>query len=126
MGLVCAWLPIVAPRAAIAPNPPCRLVVGGARIVLSLALEAGMDPITLIVAVGAASRLRESASATVKDAYEGLKGLVRNRFTGRHDGQLVLARHAEAPKVWEGRLVAELAAVGAPIATPIWWQLHRP
>jgi hypothetical protein len=75
-----------------------------------------MDPITLIVtalAAGAASGFKESASAAVMDAYEGLKGLVRKRFAGRRDGELVLARHAEAPKAWEGPLAAELAAVGA-------------
>jgi hypothetical protein len=75
-----------------------------------------MDPISLIVtalAVGAASGFKESASAAVMDAYEGLKGLVRKHFAGRRDGGLVLARYAEAPKAWQGPLAAELAAVGA-------------
>lgn len=75
-----------------------------------------MDPITLIItalAAGAASGFRETASAAVMDAYEGLKGLVRKRLSGRRDGDLVLARHAEAPKAWEGPLAAELEAAGA-------------
>jgi len=75
-----------------------------------------MDPITLIVtalAAGAAAGFRQSASTAVMDAYEGLKGLVRKRFAGRRDGDLVLARHAESPEAWEAPLAAELAAAGA-------------
>jgi hypothetical protein len=75
-----------------------------------------MDPITLIVmalSAGAASGLKDAASATVMDAYEALRGLVRKRLAGRRDGELVLARHAEAPEAWDGPLSAELAAAGA-------------
>ena len=76
----------------------------------------GMDPVTLILtalAAGAALGVKDTASAAVKDAYEGLKALVKNRFTGRRDGELVLARYEEAPDSWEGPLAAELTGVGA-------------
>src|SRR5215471_12817493 len=75
-----------------------------------------MDPVTLIVmalAAGAALGVKDTASAAVKDAYEGLKALVKKRFAGRGDGELVLARYQEAPQTWEGPLAAELTAAGA-------------
>jgi hypothetical protein len=46
-----------------------------------------MDPITLIVAAlaaGAAAGLKDTASTAIKDAYSGLKSLIRSRF-GHHD-----------------------------------------
>jgi RIP homotypic interaction motif len=75
-----------------------------------------MDPVTLIVtalAAGAALGLKDSASAAVKDAYSSLKTLVKKRLAGRQDGELVLARHENAPETWEGPLAAELMAAGA-------------
>jgi hypothetical protein len=75
-----------------------------------------MDPITLIVtalATGAASAVQDGASAAVKDAYGRLRALVRKRFVGRGDGELVLARHEGAPQTWEAPLAAELSAAGA-------------
>jgi hypothetical protein len=75
-----------------------------------------MDPVTLILtalAAGAALGVKDTASSAVKDAYNGLKALVKRRFGGRTDGELVLARYEEAPETWKGRLAAELAAVGA-------------
>ena len=75
-----------------------------------------MDPITLIVtalAAGAGSGLTDTAAAAVHDAYLSLKALARRRLGSRADGELVLARHAEAPKTWEGPLAAELSAAGA-------------
>src|SRR5215831_8660041 len=75
-----------------------------------------MDPVTLILtalAAGAALGVKDTASAAVKDAYQGLKALVKKRFAGRRDGELVLSRYAEAPDTWQGPLAAELTAVGA-------------
>jgi hypothetical protein len=75
-----------------------------------------MDPVTLIVtalAAGAALGLKDTASAAVTDAYEWLKALTAKRLAGRTDGELMLARHAEAPAAWEASLTAELAAAGA-------------
>jgi len=75
-----------------------------------------MDPVTLILtalAAGAALGVKDTASAAVKDAYEGLKTLVRKRFAGRRDGELVLARYEEAPDTWKDPLTAELTEAGA-------------
>lgn len=75
-----------------------------------------MDPITLIVtalATGAGSGLTDTAAAAVHDAYLSLKAFARRRLGSRADGELVLARHAEAPRTWEGPLAAELSAAGA-------------
>jgi hypothetical protein len=75
-----------------------------------------MDPITLIVtalAAGAALGLKESASSAVRDAYAGLKALVRSRLAGRPDAEVVLSRHEEAPETWQASLMAELSEAGA-------------
>ena len=76
----------------------------------------GVDPVTLVVtalAAGGALGLKDTASAAVQDAYGSLKVLVTRRLAGQRDGELVLARHEEAPRAWEGPLVAELTAAGA-------------
>lgn len=75
-----------------------------------------MDPITLIVtalAAGAALGLKDSASSAVKDAYAGLRALVRKKLAGRPDAEVVLARHEKAPETWQAPLMAELAESGA-------------
>jgi hypothetical protein len=75
-----------------------------------------MDPVTLIaaaLAAGAAAGLQGAASSAVKDAYNGLWGLVRRRLVGRPGGELVLARHEQDPQVWDKPLAAGLAAAGA-------------
>jgi RIP homotypic interaction motif len=75
-----------------------------------------MDPITLIVtalAAGAGVGVKDTASAAIKDAYAGLKGLVKRRLGGRPDAELVVARHEEAPQTWEAPLAAELRGAGA-------------
>jgi hypothetical protein len=75
-----------------------------------------MDPVTLIVtalAAGAALGVKDAASSAVKDAYGALKALVKKRLAGRPDGELVLARHEQAPGTWQTPLEAELTAAGA-------------
>jgi hypothetical protein len=75
-----------------------------------------MDPITLIVtalAAGAALGAQDTVSAMVKDAYAGLKVLVKRRLGGRPDAELVLAGHEQAPETWQAPLMAELAETGA-------------
>jgi hypothetical protein len=76
----------------------------------------GMDPITLIVtalAAGAALGVRDTASATVKDAYAGLKALVKKRLGGGPGAELVVAKHEQVPETWQAPLMAELAEAGA-------------
>ena len=75
-----------------------------------------MDPITLIVTAlvaGAALGAQDTVSAMVKDAYAGLKALVKKRLGGGPGAELVLARHEQAPETWQAPLMAELAKTGA-------------
>jgi hypothetical protein len=75
-----------------------------------------LDPITLIVtalAAGVALGVTDTASSAVKDAYAGLKALVRKRFAGRPDAELVLTEHEKAPEIWQAPLMAELVAAAA-------------
>src|SRR5512135_837468 len=75
-----------------------------------------MDPITLsltALAAGAAAGGKDIAAAAVKDAYTALKALVKRRFGGRPDAELVLAQHERAPDIWQAPLRAELAEARA-------------
>jgi hypothetical protein len=75
-----------------------------------------MDPITLIVtalATGAASGTADAAASAVKDTYARLRALVVRRLGGTRDAELVLAKHDQAPEVWRGPLMAELADAAA-------------
>jgi hypothetical protein len=75
-----------------------------------------MDPITLIVAAlaaGAAAGVQGTAASAVRDAYAGLKALVKKRFAGRPDAELILARHERAPQTWQAPLAAELTEARA-------------
>jgi hypothetical protein len=75
-----------------------------------------MDPITLIVtalATGSALGVTDSVSSAVKDAYAGLKALVKKRLAGQPGAEVVLARHEEAPNTWRQPLLEELARAGA-------------
>ncbi|MGO9082843.1 MAG: hypothetical protein ACLQDY_28085 [Streptosporangiaceae bacterium] len=75
-----------------------------------------MDPISLIVAAlaaGAAAGVQGTAASAVRDAYAGLKALVKKRFAGRPDAELILARHERAPQTWQAPLAAELSEARA-------------
>jgi hypothetical protein len=75
-----------------------------------------MDPITLIVAAlaaGAASGLTDTASSAIKDAYAGLKALVRKKLGSGPGTDVILAEHEQAPQAWKDPLTAKLAAAGA-------------
>src|SRR4051812_4204335 len=75
-----------------------------------------MDPITLIMtalATGAGLGLKDTASSAVKDAYAGLKALVKQRLAGRPDAEVILARHEKSPETWRAPLTAELGEAGA-------------
>ena len=75
-----------------------------------------MDPISLIVAAlaaGAAAGVSDTASTAVKDAYTGLRELVRRRLAGRAAAEVALAEHESAPEIWRAPLAAELDGAGA-------------
>ncbi len=75
-----------------------------------------MDPVTLIVtalATGAAEAGKDTVVQGAKDAYEGLKGLLRRRLQGREAAEVALDKHQTRPDVWEAPLKAELSEAGA-------------
>jgi hypothetical protein len=75
-----------------------------------------MDPVTVVVtalAAGAAAGAKDTASSAVRDAYNGLRELVRRRFAGRGAATVALEQHAADPQVWEAPLRQEMAATGA-------------
>lgn len=81
-----------------------------------------MDPISLIVgalAAGATTGLKDTTTDALKDAYAGLRELVRRRFAGRRVAEMALIEHEKAPDTWRQPLVAELAAAGADADTAI-------
>jgi hypothetical protein len=75
-----------------------------------------VDPISMIVgalAAGAATGLTDNATSAVKDAYAGLRELVRRRFAARPAAEMALIEHEKAPEVWQAPLTAALETTGA-------------
>jgi predicted ATPase len=75
-----------------------------------------MEPISLILtalASGAAAVLKDSAGDAIKTAYEGLKGLIIRKLTGRPRAEMVMAGHEENPEAWQAPLKIELQESGA-------------
>lgn len=74
-----------------------------------------MDPVTLVVTalvMGSAAGLKDTATAAIKDAYQGLRNLVQRRLAERRGAEIVLDRCESEPAVWEGPLRSELSAAG--------------
>lgn len=66
-----------------------------------------MDPITLILtalAAGASVSVKDVTNQAVKDAYNGLKSLIKNRFAGKPAAEVALAEHEKKPDVWKAPL----------------------
>jgi hypothetical protein len=75
-----------------------------------------MDPITLIVtalASGVTAAIQDASGEAIKDAYQGLKNLVRRRLTGNSAAEVALEKHAEKPEVWDAPLKDALSEAGA-------------
>ncbi len=71
-----------------------------------------MDPISLVIAAlaaGAIAATKETAGTAVKDAYQGLKGLIKKRFAGEPKAEMVLEEHATDPETYEAPLKKKLA-----------------
>lgn len=63
-----------------------------------------MDPITLIVSAltaGAIAAVQETAGTAIKDAYQGLVALIKQRFAKDPEAKMVLDNHAKKPETWE-------------------------
>ncbi len=70
-----------------------------------------MEPITLILTALVAGAAETSTDA-VKDAYQGIKELIKRRFTDKPEATMALAKHAEKPQVWEEPLKDEIITAG--------------
>ena len=73
-----------------------------------------VEVITAALAAGAGAGVKDTASAAIKDAYTGLKALLKQRL-GSHDGQVVQALDADdtEPGVWQARIGDALTESGA-------------
>jgi hypothetical protein len=75
-----------------------------------------MDEVSLVVtalSAGAGAGLKDAASSAVKDAYTGLRELVRGTLAGRQAGEVALVELEQDPAAWESPLRSQLAAAGA-------------
>jgi len=73
-----------------------------------------VEIITAALAAGAAAGLKDTASAAMRDAYAGLKDLLKRRV-GDHDDQAVRALEADEtePGMWQVRIGDALTVSGA-------------
>lgn len=74
-----------------------------------------MDPgsvIEVALVAGAAAGAKGIATTAITDAYQTLKTIVKNRFSGRPSAELVLAEHEADPETWRNPFLKELTAVG--------------
>lgn len=74
-----------------------------------------MDPVSLIVAAlaaGASAALKDTAAEAVKDAYNGLKSLLKRKLGDKPAAQVVIDKHEESPDVWEKPLEDEIKQSG--------------
>ena len=74
-----------------------------------------MDPVTMVVAAlaaGAGAGVKDTATAAVKDAYAGLKGLLAERFRDKPGAELALREHESSPQTWEAPLTSFVREVG--------------
>ena len=74
-----------------------------------------MNPISLVIAAlaaGAIAATKETAETAVKDAYQGLKDLIKKRFAGETKAEMVLEEHTTDPETYEAPLKKKLAEAG--------------
>ena len=75
-----------------------------------------MDPISLVISAlvaGATAAVKDTAGQAVKDAYNGLKTLLKGKFAGKPAAEVALDKHEEKPEVWKEPLKEALAETGA-------------
>ncbi len=74
-----------------------------------------MEPISLIIAAlgaGAIAAAKDTAEVAVKDAYQGLKALIKKKFESEPKAQMVLEEHETDPETYEAPLKKKLAEAG--------------
>jgi thioredoxin-like negative regulator of GroEL len=71
-----------------------------------------MDPLTLILSAltaGITASVKDTASAAVKDAYNGLKTLIQRKFADQPKAQTALIEYEEDPDTYEKPLKKALS-----------------
>ncbi|MEH2219059.1 MAG: hypothetical protein V7K72_18455 [Nostoc sp.] len=74
-----------------------------------------MEPISIIIAAlgaGAIAATKDTAGTAVKDAYQGLKALIKKKFESEPKAQMVLEEHETDPETYEAPLKKKLAEAG--------------
>jgi hypothetical protein len=75
-----------------------------------------MDPVSLILAAlaaGAVAGVQTTATAAIKDAYNGLKELVHRRFSGKPEAAVALSEYENDPDRGKETLRKALIDTGA-------------
>ena len=75
-----------------------------------------MDPISLIISAlvaGTTAAFKDTTGQAVKDAYSGLKTLLKRKFAGKPAAEVALDQHEEKPEVWKEPLRQALTETGA-------------
>lgn len=75
-----------------------------------------MDPVSLVLAAlaaGATAAAKDTASQAMKDAYAGLKALVKKRFAGKPQAEIALTEYEKDEDTWQKPLQKSLVEMGA-------------
>ncbi len=75
-----------------------------------------MDPVSVVLAAlaaGTTAATKDTASQAVKDAYAGLKALVKKRFEKKPQAEMALAEYEQDTDTWEKPLQKSLVETGA-------------
>lgn len=62
------------------------------------------DLILTALETGAATALQATASAAIKDAYRGFKGLIQRKLASKSEDELALQKFEEKPAIWRAPL----------------------
>lgn len=76
----------------------------------------GKDPLSLIIAAldaGAAAAAKDTASAAIQDAYQGLKVLIQQKVAGDAAATVVLEEHEKDPYTFDAPLKKKLVEAAA-------------
>lgn len=74
-----------------------------------------MEPVSVILAAlaaGASAAAKDTISEATKDAYAGLKALVKKRLSDESKVEMVLAEYEGDPDTWEKSLKKSLVEAG--------------
>lgn len=74
-----------------------------------------IDVIVTALAAGASAGVSGAATEAIKDAYAGLKALIRESFAGRDPARAELLADLTEPGVWQARIGQDLRDSGAAV-----------